>query len=78
MEPSVDFRRRNYRRNVLLGNVCKEMENSRLALSQQRNELTIDGISKNGIVTVEICRGKNFIFPNTITLHNGQLLLIHP
>lgn len=33
MEPSVDFRRRNYRRNVLLGNVCKEMENSRLALS---------------------------------------------
>lgn len=24
MEPSVDFRRRNYCRNVSLGNVCKE------------------------------------------------------
>lgn len=42
----------------------------RFALFSQRNERGIDGISKNGIVIAEICR-ENFIFLNTITLHNG-------
>lgn len=39
MKSSVDFRRRNYYRNVLLGNVCKEMEISRVIFAKKRTSM---------------------------------------